>query len=157
MFWEGGLTLQFILCLTQPSAMTLLYLQSGDPVYTCRFLSEWDEWMRSGLRDEIASKFRHGRPDLATKAPVCVISFSSDFGFSVVLGFFLKGNKKTFEGSSYLQYAGMRITVHYCLFSFQNMFYCLSFFLICFQCWLLVLAGLVSASSLTGGRWFVCP
>lgn len=108
--------------------MTLLYLQSGDPVYMCRFLSEWDEWMRSGLREEIASKFRHGRPDLATKAPVCVISFSSDFCFSVVLGFFLKGNKETSEGSSYLLYAGKRITVHYCLFSFPNMFYCLKFF-----------------------------
>lgn len=85
--------------LVQPSS-ALVYSQSDDPVCACRFVGECGAWMRAGLRDGTASRFRQGRPGLALHAPVWVISFSSDaFWFSAVLGFFLKINKESFEGT----------------------------------------------------------
>lgn len=48
----------------------LVYSQSDDPVCACRFVGECGEWMRAGLREGTASKFRQGRPGLALHAPV---------------------------------------------------------------------------------------
>lgn len=85
--------------LVQPRGV-LVYSQSDALVCVCRFVGECGEWVRAGLRDGTASRFRQGRPGLALHAPVWVISFSSDaFWFSAVLGFFLKINKETFEGT----------------------------------------------------------
>lgn len=100
LWWQHGMTFEnYVSEHTSRDAITgPLYSQSGDPVCACRFAGECDEWIGAGLRDGMVSKFRQGRPDLALHAPVCVISFSSDyFCFSAVLGFFLKTNKETFE------------------------------------------------------------